>query len=38
MGLMRSAYIILVEGLKGRDHLNDLGVDGRAMLKLIIKV
>jgi hypothetical protein len=30
---MRSAYMIS-ECLKGRDHLEDLGIDGRIMLKL----
>jgi hypothetical protein len=25
---MRNAYKILLENLKGRDHLGDLGVDG----------
>jgi hypothetical protein len=34
---MRNAYRILVGKLKGRDHLDDLGVDTRIMLKWILK-
>jgi hypothetical protein len=29
MGKKRNAYKILVEGLKGRDHLEDFGINGR---------
>jgi hypothetical protein len=29
----KNAYQILLESLKGRDHLEDLGVDGRIILK-----
>jgi hypothetical protein len=32
MGELRSAYKILVENLKGRDHSEDLGIDGRIIL------
>jgi hypothetical protein len=30
---MKNAYKILVGKLKGRDHLGDLGVDGRILVK-----
>jgi hypothetical protein len=30
---MGNAYKILVGNLKGRNHLKDLGVDGRIILK-----
>jgi hypothetical protein len=36
MGPMRSIYKTLVWKLKGRDHLEDLGVDGRIMLEWIL--
>jgi hypothetical protein len=37
MGEMRNAYRILVsENLEWRDHLRDLVVDGRIMLKWIL--
>jgi hypothetical protein len=36
MGLMRTAYIIVLERLKRRYHLEDLGMDGRTILKLIL--
>jgi hypothetical protein len=29
MGEMRNAYKILVRKLKGRDHSEDLGIDGK---------
>jgi hypothetical protein len=35
-GEMRYAYRILVENLKGRPHLEDLGIDGMVVLKRII--
>jgi hypothetical protein len=34
---MRDSYRILVGNLKGRDHLGDLGIDGRIILKWILK-
>jgi hypothetical protein len=33
MGEMRSAYRILVENLKGRDHSEYLGIDGNIILE-----
>jgi hypothetical protein len=33
---MRNAYNIWLEGLKGRDHSEDLGVDGRIILEWIL--
>jgi hypothetical protein len=33
---MRNAYKVWLKSLKGRDHLEDLGVDGKVVLKLII--
>jgi hypothetical protein len=33
----RSAYKILVRNLKPTDHLKSLGLDGRIMLKIILK-
>jgi hypothetical protein len=33
MGEMRNAYKIWSENLKGRDHEEDLGVDGRIILE-----
>jgi hypothetical protein len=30
---MRNMYRILVTSLKGRDHLQDLGIDGRIVIK-----
>jgi hypothetical protein len=32
MGEMRNADIILAENLKGRNHSEDLGVDGKIIL------
>jgi hypothetical protein len=36
MGQMRNAYRILLGNLKGRDHSEDLGVDGRIILRQIL--
>jgi hypothetical protein len=36
MGEMINAYIILIGNPKGRDHLEDLGIDGRIILKCIL--
>jgi hypothetical protein len=33
---MGNAYAYLSENLKGRDHLEDLGVDGRIILECIL--
>jgi hypothetical protein len=33
---MRTAYKVLVENLKGRDHLRDVNVDSKIILKEII--
>jgi hypothetical protein len=35
MGDMRNAYNIVVENLKRRDHLEDLGIDGKIILQWI---
>jgi len=32
MNVIRNAYKILLEGLKGRVHSEDLGVDGKIIL------
>ena len=37
MGESRGAYRIWRKNLKGRDHLEDLDVDGRIILKCILK-
>ena len=37
MGDRRGANSVLVERANERDHLADLGVDGRIILKLIFK-
>jgi hypothetical protein len=34
---MKYAYDILVKNMKGRNHLRDLGVDGRILLKWALK-
>jgi hypothetical protein len=36
MGEMRNAYEVLSENLKGRDHLENLGVDGKMILECIL--
>jgi hypothetical protein len=36
MGQKRNAYNILVGNLKERDHLEDIGVDGRVILEWIL--
>jgi hypothetical protein len=33
MGERRNAYNILIRKPKGRDHLEDIGIDGRIILK-----
>jgi hypothetical protein len=35
-GQIINAYTIFSEILKGRDHLDDVGVDGRIILKWIL--
>jgi hypothetical protein len=37
MGKMRYAYNILVGKREGRDHLEDLGVGGRIILRWILR-
>jgi hypothetical protein len=37
MGDRRGAYRILLEELRERDHLEDLGVDGMVLLKWMFK-
>jgi hypothetical protein len=34
---MRNAYNVLFGKVKGRDHSRDIGVDGRIILKRILK-
>jgi hypothetical protein len=34
---MRTIYKILMENIKGRDHLGDIGVDWKIILKWILK-
>jgi hypothetical protein len=34
---VRNAYTILVGSLKGREHSEDLGVDGRVKFKWILR-
>jgi hypothetical protein len=36
MGETRNAYKVLVRKQKGRDHVEELGVDGRIILKCIL--
>jgi hypothetical protein len=36
MGEMKNAYNILVGNLKGRDHSEDLGTDGKIILEWIL--
>jgi hypothetical protein len=37
MGEMRKAYKISVENHEGKNHLGDVSVDGRIILKRILK-
>jgi hypothetical protein len=37
MGEMRNAYRILVANMKGRDHSEDVGVDGRIILIWVLE-
>jgi hypothetical protein len=37
MRKVKNGYKISVENLKGRDHLEDLGVDGRIILDWILE-
>jgi hypothetical protein len=37
MGDSRDAYRVLLGGPEGKNHLEDLGVDGRIILKLIFR-
>jgi hypothetical protein len=34
---VRNAYTVSVGGPEGKDHLGDMGVDGRLMLNWILK-
>jgi hypothetical protein len=36
MGQMRNTYRMLIENLRGRDHSEDLGVDGSIILERIL--
>jgi hypothetical protein len=35
---MRNAYKIFIRNPQGKNHLGDLGVDGRIILKCILKI
>jgi hypothetical protein len=37
LGEMRNAYKILSDSLKGRDHLEDLGMDGKIIFEWILE-
>jgi hypothetical protein len=37
VGEVRNAYRFWSDNLKGRDHLEDLGVDGRIILEWILE-
>jgi len=37
LGEMRNAYIILLEKPKGKNHLGDIGIDGRIILEWIFE-
>jgi hypothetical protein len=37
MGEMRNAYRVLIGPLKGKSTLGDVGLDGRTILKWILK-
>jgi hypothetical protein len=36
MGEVKNAYSISLQNLKGRDHFEDLGVDGKKILEWIL--
>jgi hypothetical protein len=37
MGYTRGAYTVLMRRREGKNHLKDIGVDGRVILKWILK-
>jgi hypothetical protein len=37
MGEMRNVYEILVRKLKGKNHLGDIGIEGRIISKWILR-